>query len=89
MHICPFCQSPVQSPPQEYGLTVKQKIVYDYIVAAGPEGVAVDRVMLDLYPDKSNTSLRTAVHYINKAMKPLRIVRKNHRYSVQLMERTE
>jgi hypothetical protein len=86
MHLCPFCQSPVQSPPKELELTKKQRSVYEYIIAAGPEGVAVDRVMLDLYPDKSGTTLRTAVHYINKAMKPLRIVRRNHRYTVQLLE---
>ena len=86
MHLCPFCHGPVKSPPREYELTPKQKSVYDFIVSAGPEGVAVDRVMFELYPAKSNTTLRTAVHYINKAMKPLRIVRKNHRYNVQLLE---
>lgn len=86
MHICPFCHSQVKSPPQEYELTTKQKAVYDFIVAAGPEGIWVSEVMEALYPNKSNTSLRTAVHYINKAMKPLRIIRKNHRYTVQLLE---
>lgn len=85
-HLCPFCQSPVKAPPVEFQMTAKQKVVYDYIVAAGPEGVAVDRVMLDLYPDRSETTLRTAMHYINKAMKPLRIIRRNGRFMVQLLE---
>lgn len=85
-HLCPFCQSPVKAPPIEFKLTERQRAVYDYIVAAGPEGVAVDRVMLDLYPDRSETTLRTAMHYINKAMKPLRIIRRNGRFMVQLLE---
>lgn len=87
MHLCPFCQSKVDAPPPEFQLTDKQKKVYDAVVAAGPDGVTVEKLMLKLYPDKSQTSLRTAVHYINRKMAPLRIVRKNFRYSVQLLEK--
>lgn len=86
MNTCPFCKGPIEAPPPEFQLTKRQREVYEYIVAAGPNGADVDHVMADLYSSHSGTTLRTAVHYINRVMAPLKIVRKNHRYSVQIVE---
>lgn len=87
MHICPFCHSKTDAPPPCFQLSVKQKQVYEFILAGGPEGVTVQSIMDELYPGKSYVSLRTALYYIRRSIAPIQIVSKGQRYSIQLMER--
>ncbi len=68
-------------------MTAKRRQVYEYILAGGPEGVLVEALVRDLYPDRKDTSVRTAIHYINKAIAPRRIIRRGGRITVQLKEK--
>ena len=70
----------------ERELSPRRKELYRCIQKAGPNGIEIQDVHEKLYPGKSSTTLRTAVYYINQAIKPIRIKRKKGRFYIELLE---
>jgi len=60
--------------PEETPMSYKRRKLYDFIVAAGPRGVTKEEVIKRFFPHSNNEIvLRTTIHYLNDAIKPMRI----------------
>ena len=70
-------------PPPEYDLTIKQGIVYNLIVAAGPEGVSVEALRAGLFKGMSPVSVRSTVFRINQVIKPQKIRARHKTYFIR------
>lgn len=63
--------------PDELPMSFKRRAVYDYIVKAGPKGVDKQDIINKFFSAcGSETILRTTVHYVNKVIRPNKIVTK-------------
>lgn len=82
-HICPYCGGKMKKPPPEYDMTKKQGMVYQTILAAGPDGVSVETLNAGLFKGKSAVNIRTTVYHINKVIYPARIRSRCKIYSLQ------
>lgn len=83
-HICPYCGGKMDKPPPEFNLTIRQGIIYNLIVAAGPEGVSIEALKLSLFKDMSAVSIRSMICRINKIIDPQRIMARNKTYFIQV-----
>lgn len=76
MH-CPYCHSRIEKKIDYIPLSHKRKRIFDAVINAGPAGVHKDKLLVELFPkNKSEVTLRTMIHYINKVIKPLKIINK-------------
>ncbi len=58
-------------------MSFKRRAVYDYLVKAGPKGVKKEDLIDKFFSAcKSETIMRTTVHYVNAVIKPKKIVTK-------------
>jgi len=75
---CPYCGNQVDHPePEDLPMSFKRRAFYDYLVKAGPKGVRKEDVIDKFFSAcKSETILRTTVHYVNAVIKPKKIVTK-------------
>lgn len=61
--------------PEELPMSFKRRAIYDYIVKAGPKGVKKQDLIDQFFSAcGSETIVRTTVHYLNKAIQPMRII---------------
>lgn len=82
-YLCPYCGGKMAKPPPEYDLTIKQGIVYNVILAAGPEGVSVEALKMGMFKGLSPVSIRSTVFRINQVIKPQRIRARHKTYFIQ------
>lgn len=82
-HICPYCGGKMTKPPPEYDMTIKQGIIYNLIVAAGPKGVSVEALSAGIFKGKAPVSIRSTVYRINQIIKPARIRAHHKTYFIQ------
>lgn len=82
-HICPYCGGKMKRPPVDYDLTIKQGIVYNLILAAGPDGVSVEALSAGIFRGKAPVSIRSTIFRINQVIKPQRIRARHKTYFIQ------
>ena len=82
-HICPYCGGKMAAPPPEHDLTIKQGIVYNLILAAGPRGVSVEALTAGMFKGLSPVSIRSTVFRINQVIKPQKIRARHKTYFIQ------
>lgn len=65
---CPYCGGALKKPPQ---ITLPKRLrrLYDYISSYGDRGVEARGIWEALYRGKSHTTVRTAIHALNKELK--------------------
>lgn len=54
-------------------LSVKRREIFQFIAAAGQRGVSQSDIREKFFRDRSPTTIRTTIHYINSVIRPMRI----------------
>jgi len=73
----------MDKPPPDFNLTLKQGLVYNLILAAGPEGVSLEALRAGLFKGMSPVSVRSMICRINKVIEPQKIMARRKSYSLQ------
>lgn len=58
-------------------LSRKRKLIFEAIVSAGEAGISEEELDRILFSGNRKSTVRSAIHYINKAIYPLRIEGRN------------
>lgn len=74
---CPYCGSNMKVDPLNVRLPKKRRAIFDAVVAAGERGITEGQLDRDFYGGKGASTVRSAIHYINKAIFPLHIDGRN------------
>lgn len=84
MTTCPYCKAKMPDDPVPYrALTKKQRSVFEAVLAGGPNGIAIDRLMKDFFKGLSQGTLRSCVYNINQVIQPLTIRGRGGNYYLQ------
>jgi len=73
----------MSKPPPDFNLTLKQGMVYNLILAAGPGGVSLEALRVGLFKGMSAVSVRSMICRINKVIEPQKIMSRRKSYSLQ------
>lgn len=71
---CPYCGSPFEYNPDHIPMSARRREVFDFIREAGPKGVVKFELRDKFFPEAKDNTIRTTLHHINQAIKPLRVV---------------
>lgn len=82
MVACPYCKHEMGEATDSFGLTRKQRMVFEAVLATGPLGIEREDLRLRFFTGLSPTTMRTRVYQINRIIKPLRIKSKDKTYYV-------
>lgn len=74
---CPYCGSPMKVDPLSVRLPRKRKAIFDLIVKSGEDGITEEELDAKLFDGGGKSTVRSAIHYINKAIFPLHIDGRN------------
>jgi hypothetical protein len=66
-----------------YNLTTRQKAIFNEVMKSSRNGVSQEQLMSKFFKRKSDISLRTAVHNINKKIAPIFIESRDKLYRVR------
>jgi hypothetical protein len=80
---CPYCGGPMQNLEADYNLTTRQKAIFNEVMKSSRNGVSQEQLMSKFFKRKSDISLRTAVHNINKKIAPIFIESRDKLYRVR------
>jgi hypothetical protein len=58
-------------------LPKRRRAIFDAIVNAGEEGISEEALDKKLFSGKGKSTVRSAIHYINKSIAPLKIDGRN------------
>ena len=73
--LCPYCNSKIDHDTHTLTLTGSRLTVYEKVLASGPTGAHINELRR-LLGTKAST-IPVIVHYVNKAIAPLKIIRRN------------
>ena len=71
---CPYCNGPIENKIEHLPMSAKRRAILDCVLESGQEGISRKEIVDRFFSEaQSKTTLRTTLHYINKAIAPLRI----------------
>lgn len=70
---CPYCGGRIKKRPEFARLSFKRRSILHRVLSAGPEGIPIEIIKESFFNGSSDTTIRTTLHYINKAIKPHKI----------------
>ena len=73
MPACPYCHQPIEMIPENIPMSFKRRAVFDFVRDGGPAGVQLDELRAKFFPAAKDNTIRTTIHYINRAIKPMAI----------------
>ena len=75
---CPYCGRPIDRKLEHVDMSKKKREILELLMAAGHGGASVEDLKKSHFADaQSDVTLRTTIHYINKLIKPNRILRRD------------
>lgn len=77
---CPYCGGKMVRPSAPPYMGSQQTGLYERVVSAGPGGVLADKLMKDLFLNRSPNTLRSCVYRVNRKIAPMKIEGRNKSY---------
>ena len=82
MSRCPYCGGKIENRPEYAKMSFKRRSVFQFILESGQKGVDYIDLKERFFADHADGTVRTTVHYINEAIKPMRIECHGSRFRV-------
>lgn len=70
---CPYCGTPMEQDPFDVKLSPRRMAIFRMVANAGPDGISEHDLDRGVSTGKGKSTVRSAIHYINKAITPLKI----------------
>lgn len=71
---CPYCGSAMDRDINSYPLSIKQAKVFKAVLENGQAGISVQDLLRTIFKGRSDITIRTSIHNLNKKIAPMRLV---------------